>query len=138
MSVKVEIVTRFTKGEWKFVKDCGKSLRPYGGTWSIRLERDQDGNFVNKLIATIPKHRTAWNRGEAEANAVLIETAPELYSSLEEAAHEMCHQNGLRDDLKCDFWDEDMKLCRNQDGKCFVQKWLKVLRKARRKLQNEL
>ena len=69
---------------------------------------------------------------DAESNGeVKLEMAPVLYKSLEEAAYEMCHQNGTVDDLKCDFWDADKGICTNEDGKCFVQKWLKVLKKAR-------
>ena len=66
-----------------------------------------------------------------KVDKALQDTAYEMYLALQEACHEMCHQNGTADDLKCDFWDADKKICMNEDGKCFVQKWLKVLKKAR-------
>lgn len=68
---------------------------------------------------------------DAESNGpVKLAMAPTLYKSLEEAAYEMCHQNGTADDLKCDFWDAEKRICTSKD-KCFVQKWWNILKEAR-------
>lgn len=49
------------------------------------------------------------------------ETINELIAALNEAVVEMCHH--------CDNCVADK--CKKEDGKCFVQRWIKTLKKAR-------
>lgn len=62
----------------------------------------------------------------SQPNARLIAAAPELYECLREAVIEMCHNclscKGKRNADKCSLKEDE--------GKCFIQKWRKVLAKA--------
>ena len=68
---------------------------------------------------------------ERTANIASLKAAPDMYKALHDACHELCHQNGTADDLKCDYWDSENENCTNADGKCFVQEWLAILALAR-------
>lgn len=56
--------------------------------------------------------------------------APELQQALEEAIGELCHSNGMADDFRCGSLDGRGK-CGAGDGKCFVQRWRKVLNESK-------
>ena len=61
-----------------------------------------------------------------------MDTFTEMYAYLKEACYEMCvRMSGQELCRPCSFLSEDHLHCSNADGKCFVQKWLKTLEKAR-------
>lgn len=84
---------------------------------------DEEG----RRVAVLPN---TGNRERDFGNAALVAAAPELYDALVEAVVEMCHNISV-DTGYCRHFDRKALLCRQLDGECFVQKWLKILAKAR-------
>ena len=65
---------------------------------------------------------------ESEANVALIATAPELYEALQEAVSELCSNHSCE---PCEHTNKDHTECSREPGKCFVQRWINLLKKAR-------
>lgn len=102
--------SNFTPGPWH-VKDNGLIYI---------LPPDKSGNLV--VAGCGQTYRVSdWEKERSLANASLIAAAPEMYHDLHEAVVEMCEH--------CDSY-VSMK-CKKEDGKCFVQRWIKTLKKAR-------
>ena len=59
---------------------------------------------------------------EDSANAALIAVSPEMYGRLREAVIEFCHN--------CPHRSGDAE-CKEMDDVCFIQSWVKTLKKAR-------
>lgn len=120
--------TKFTPGPWKTVCDKTKGLKE---NWNfISIHSVNIFSPIGKAsIATIPFiPDDKMKLKQAEADAALIAAAPELYEYLHEAAYEMCTQSWP---THCSHFNSEKMTCSNKDGKCFVQKWLKTLKKAR-------
>lgn len=96
---------------------------PVLGSCNNYIITDEDGLMVAAVVNT-------GNRERDFSNAALVAAAPELYAFLEEAVVEMCHNISV-DTGYCRHFDRKALLCRQLDGECFVQKWLKILAKAR-------
>lgn len=96
---------------------------PVRGSCNNYIINDEDGLMVAAVVNT-------GNRERDYCNAALVAAAPELYDVLVEAVVEMCH-NISADTGYCRHFDRKALLCRQLDGECFVQKWLKILAKAR-------
>lgn len=70
---------------------------------------------------------------EKLGNAILASNAADLYNSLEEAVFTCCRNNAAMGEKNCKYMRPDIKYpaCMAQDGSCYVQKWIKILRRAK-------
>ncbi len=103
---------KFTRERWERLgKNC------------IRTNPGDDGirGMGGLLIAELDY----WNFSaeEANANACLLEAAPDMYKVLSETVHDSCVKSG------CHAYNNGE--CMNGPGLCCAQKWLAVLKKAR-------
>lgn len=101
------------------------------GPWKPKLELDELGDYFQVLDAD---GRPVCNFTESSQetlqdinNAVAIACLPDLWNALHEAAYEMCMMLG---DDHCLYFDREKETCSDEDGRCFVQRWWNLLRKA--------
>lgn len=96
---------------WKIVKhytSCGRRLCIEAGS-----------EVVADVCASNP---------DEDKNAALIVCAPALYASLQEAVSEMCSNYACE---PCPHTRKNYTACAKEDGTCFVQRWIKLLARAR-------
>ena len=117
-------LSKWTPGPWKVVKNrAGETLEV---NWNFISIMPENGRKAIAVIPFAPKDDMKFKL--AKANATLMALAPDLFEALDEAAYEMCTRSG---DEHCPHFDSEMMTCSEKKGKCFVQRWLKLLKKAR-------
>ena len=119
---------QFIPGPWKKARSKTKILNEnwnFITIYSVNIF-SPIGKAIIAMIPFVPDDKMKVK--QAEANASLIEQASELYEYLHEAAYETCTRSGSE---HCPYFDSEKMTCSNKDGECFVQKWLKTLKKAR-------
>ena len=102
-------------------------LNPFGAPWSVKKDA------VSSWHSIVDKDKTpvavAYTPADAEALAIL----PELYADLKEAAYEYCFScMEARSVPILDSHEVVEKGCPLDEGRCFVQRWLKTLKKIHR------
>lgn len=115
-------LTKWTPGPWKKIRNKTKGLNE---NWNFISIMPINGDKSIATIPFIPDNKMCVKL--ADANATLMMLSPDLYEALHEAAYEICTRSG---DDHCPNFDSDMETCSEKDGKCFVQRWWKLLRKA--------
>lgn len=88
--------------------------------WSV----DDDGCVLDANGEHVNDYMYMPECGCAYSTAILVKTAPKLYAALHEAIVEVCH-----DCPSCGSCPPEYA-CYEEKGKCFVQKWRKVLAEA--------
>ena len=108
---------KFTPGPWH-----KKGKRVFWAKPNRDLPKD---DLFNGLVCICATTEDAPPEAIEEvcANAALIAQAPKLYNALEEACKEFCRL--------CPAFDFGKLACGGKTGKCFCDKWMKVLAKAR-------
>lgn len=100
-------------------------LNQLAAPWSVAKDE------VSGWYRIVDKDNTPVGVTYTEPDAKAIAVLPELYSDLVEAAYEFCFNcMEMNDRTILDSCEVVAQGCPEPDGKCFVQRWLKTLRKV--------
>ena len=115
-------------GEEMRTKD---KLNKFNAPWSFQKDE------MSRWCVIVDKDNVPVGVTYIEADGKALAVFPELFDDLAEAAYEYCFKcMEMNDRPILDTCELIAKGCPEPDGKCFVQRWLKTLKKVHRAYAN--